>query len=369
MADRKLLTVVGTRPQFVKAAVISRAIPVMNRRQPDGLRLTEVLVHTGQHYDPNMSAVFFQELGIPSPAYQLGIGSGPHGQQTGRMLERLEGVMEAEKPDCVLVYGDTNSTVAGSLAASKLQIPSAHVEAGLRSYNRAMPEEVNRVIADHLAAFLFCPSPRAVKNLSCEGLVKGVHLVGDVMYDSLRYHLKKAERSAGILGKLGLEPRTYGLATVHRADTTGNAHTLRGLFDAFGRLGFPVIVPLHPRTAAVMSDASLPPGVRLIEPVSYYEMLVLERHARLILTDSGGVQKEAYLLQVPCVTLRTETEWVETVEAGWNHVAGTDPEAVVAAVEASLAEAPPQAGNPYGHGHAAEAILEILGRELTGHPA
>jgi len=366
MDERKLLTVVGTRPQFVKAAVISRMLPRVSQQAP-ALRLREVLVHTGQHYDPSMSSVFFEELEIPRPDHYLGVGSGSHGQQTGRMLERLEAVMDAERPDCVLVYGDTNSTLAGSLAASKLGIPSAHVEAGLRSYNRAMPEEINRVIADHLASLLFCPTTRAVKNLSCEGLVKGVHLVGDVMYDSLLHHMEKAEGSSEILNQMGLTPGEYGLATVHRADTTGDRQKLERVFEALSRLGFPVIVPLHPRTQAVLSGVVLPSGVRVVEPVSYYDMLVLERHAGLILTDSGGVQKEAYLLHVPCVTLREETEWVETVEAGWNRLAGTDPDAVVAAA-ASLRDRPPHSGNPYGNGYAAEAILETLVRYFTGQP-
>ncbi len=359
----KLLTVVGARPQFIKAAVVSRAIASFNEHRGENRQIQEVMVHTGQHYDADMSAVFFQELGIPSPAYHLGIGSCPHGQQTGRMLEGLERVMVKESPDCVLVYGDTNSTLAGGLAASKLQIPVAHVEAGLRSYNRAMPEETNRVIVDHLSSLLFCPTERAVKNLSCEGITADVHLVGDVMYDSLLYSLNRVEGNGEILDRLGLQPGKYGLATIHRAETTDEPGKLHALFSAFGRIGLPIVVPIHPRTKGVLEAAGIaqPAGdVCLIPPVSYHEMLALERHARLILTDSGGVQKEAFLLRVPCVTLRNETEWVETVDSGWNHLAGTDPVAVISAARGCLEGVPPETGTPYGDGHAAEAILNIL---------
>jgi len=359
----KLLSVVGARPQFIKAAVVSLAIPAFNHRRGNDCRIQEMLVHTGQHYDDDMSAVFFQELGIPSPACHLGVGSGPHGQQTGRMLEGLERVMEQERPDCVLVYGDTNSTLAGGLAASKLRIPIAHVEAGLRSYNRAMPEEINRVLVDHLSAVLFCPTMQAVKNLSCEGIVTGVHLVGDVMYDSLLYNVERAGRDLGVLDRLGVRSGEYALATVHRAETTDQPEILKGFFNAFGRIGLPVVIPLHPRTRTVLRQVGLsefPPDVRMVPPVSYLEMLMLEQHARLILTDSGGVQKEAFLLRVPCVTLRHETEWVETVDMGWNRLAGTDPEEIVAAARSSLERIPPEPGNPYGDGHAAERIVAVL---------
>jgi UDP-N-acetylglucosamine 2-epimerase len=359
----KLLTVVGARPQFIKAAVVSRAIHAFNTSRPRDCRIQEVMVHTGQHYDDNMSAVFFQQLNMPEPAHHLGVGSGPHGQQTARMLERLEPVLERERPDFVLAYGDTNSTLAGSLAASKLQIPVAHVEAGLRSYNRAMPEEINRVVSDHLSALLFCPTDRAVKNLSCEGIVTGVHRVGDVMYDSLLFNLARADRRAGVLAELAVRPGQYGLATIHRAETTERPETVTGVLSALGRLGLPIVVPLHPRTRAVLDAAGgsrVSGPVRLIAPVSYHEMLILERHARLILTDSGGVQKEAFLLGVPCVTLRNETEWVETVEAGWNRVAGTAPDSIEAAARLALEEDRPERGQPYGDGHAAEAILGIV---------
>lgn len=363
----KLLTVVGARPQFIKAAVVSRALPLFNGRQDGRRRIQEVLVHTGQHYDDDMSEVFFRELGIPAPTHHLGVGSGPHGQQTGRMLEGLEWVMEQEAPDMVLVYGDTNSTLAGALVAAKLRIPVAHVEAGLRSYNRAMAEEVNRVLVDHLSAWLFCPTTRAMKNLSCEGLVSGVHHVGDVMYDSLLYHLQRVDSGSDLLFRLGLRPNDYVLATIHRAEATDRPEMLRDLFQALGRVGLPVLLPLHPRTRGAMQRAGIaepPAGVRLIPPVSYHDMLSLERQARLILTDSGGVQKEAFWLGRPCVTLRAETEWVETVEAGWNRVAGTDQEQIVAAVRSALEQTPPAPGQPYGDGHAAERILDILAVQM-----
>ncbi len=361
----KLLTVVGARPQFIKAAMVSRAILTWNERKPENRHIREVLVHTGQHYHDEMSGTFFRELDIPSPAYNLEVGSGPHGQQTGRMLEKLERVIQQEKPDWALVYGDTNSTLAGGIAASKLGIPVAHVEAGLRSYNRAMPEEINRVIVDHVSSLLLCPTDRAVKNLNCEGIVEEVHLVGDVMYDSLRYNLGRIGGSTAILERLNVQPQGYGLATIHRAETTDRQETLRGLMDALARIGLPIVVPLHPRTQRVLERAGmapLPGEIRLVAPVSYHEMLVLEQHARLILTDSGGVQKEAFWLRVPCVTLRNETEWVETVESGWNRLTGTDPTQIVENARQSLQGLAPEPGAPYGDGHSAEKITGILAR-------
>lgn len=361
-----VLTVVGARPQFIKAAAVSRAFQAFNpqnRQRP----IREILVHTGQHYDAGMSEVFFRELGIPAPAHNLGVGSGLHGQQTGRMLEKLEQVMLQERPNCVLVYGDTNSTLAGGLAASKLHIPLAHVEAGLRSYRRTMPEEINRVLTDHLSSLLFCPTDQAVKNLSCEGILKGVRLVGDVMYDSLLYNLEQAPQLSGLLQPHGLHPQHYALATIHRAETTDDPRILNRVLDTLGRLELPVLVPLHPRTRAALDSSRqsrVAASVRLIEPVSYLQMLSLAKGARLILTDSGGVQKEAFWLRVPCITLRAETEWVETVEAGWNRVVGTEPQAILAAAQAALKTVPHEQGKPYGDGHAAERILETLAIEL-----
>ncbi len=365
MPTIKIMTVVGARPQFVKAASVSRAIAAHNEaggRPP----VRERIVHTGQHYDDSMSQVFFDELRIPAPAVNLDVGSGPHGRQTGAMLERLEAVLVEGKPDCVLVYGDTNSTLAGALAAAKLHIPVAHVEAGLRSYNRRMPEEINRVVADHLASLLFCPTDTAVKNLAREGVTCGVHQVGDVMYDSVLFNTALAERSSGVMARLALEPKSYFLATVHRAENTDDPDRLRGILAAFRQFDRPIILPLHPRTRKTLGQdlRSIAGRVRVVDPVSYLDMLVLEKNARLILTDSGGVQKEAYWAGVPCVTLRDETEWVELVEAGCNVVAGTDAERIVRAVGAieDRGAANPLIADPhlYGDGHCAEAIVRIL---------
>jgi len=343
----KIVTIVGARPQFIKAAVVSRAIENHNLKSFPKENLKEVLVHTGQHYDYLMDRIFFEELEIPKPHYHLGVGSGSHGKQTGVMLERIEDVLHKEKPGAVLVYGDTNSTLAGALVAAKLNILVAHVEAGLRSYNRRMPEEVNRLATDHLSAFLFCPTSQAIKNLEKEGIRPGkgriVKNVGDVMYDSILYYSKLAEQKSTILKDLGLInlqsafPRPgrggrnpqYYLATLHRAENTDDPKRLKSILKALHEIGKEalVVLPLHPRTKKVMNRYHLLPErdrVKLIDPVSYFNMLVLEKHARAILTDSGGVQKEAYWFKVPCLTLRDETEWVETVKSGWNVVVGTE---------------------------------------------
>jgi UDP-N-acetylglucosamine 2-epimerase len=348
----KVVTVVGARPQFIKAAALSRLL-----RQDH----TEVLVHTGQHYDDNMSAVFFDELAIPTPEVSLGAGSGTHASQTGAMLIGLEQVLLAEKPDWTLVYGDTNSTLAGALAAAKLNLPVAHVEAGLRSFNRAMPEEINRVLTDHVSACLLCPSQTAVENLAAEGLRRGVHLVGDVMADAQAFAAKQARRRSEVLLTLGLQPREYLLSTVHRAENTDNAARLLAILTALARLDEPVILPIHPRTRAALDRCGFTtgPNIRLIDPVGYLDMVQLEQSARLILTDSGGIQKEAYWLGVPCVTLRDETEWVETVALGWNVLAGADPDRIVQCVRSLRppTERPPLYG---GDGRAAERCLRIL---------
>jgi UDP-N-acetylglucosamine 2-epimerase len=359
----KILTVVGARPQFVKAAVIARAVAAHNARGEGLHKIEEVLLHTGQHYDDDMSGVFFRELGIPAPTHNLGVGSGSHGEQTGRMLAGIERVLFQEKPDCVLVYGDTNSTLAGGLAACKLNIPVAHVEAGLRSYNSAMPEEINRVLVDHLSSLLFCPTSRSQKNLSCEGLVRGVHVVGDVMYDSLLYNLDRVNGNMQALSRLGLKPEQYGLATLHRAEITSQPEILKELLQALELIGFPIVVPVHPRTRDVLNKAgewSTPKCVRLVAPLSYHDMLVMEKHARIILTDSGGVQKEAFMMRVPCITLRNETEWMETIETGWNHLAGTDPERLVTMAHAALNQSRADPGFSYGDGRSAERILGVL---------
>ena len=315
----KVVSVVGARPNFVKLAPLSPQI----RRH-----CRELIIHTGQHYDYLMDRIFFDELGIPAPDYHLGVGSGPHGAQTGAMLGKIEEILCAEDPDTVIVFGDTNSTLAGALASVKLHIPVAHVEAGLRSFDRQMPEEVNRVLVDHSASLLFCPTPTAVENLAHEGIRAGVFYTGDVMEDILGQCLRIAEGQSRIHAHLGIVPGEYCLATVHRAENTDNDTRLRSIIAAFGDLGETLVFPCHPRTAKRLEslglNCTLPETVHIIPPVGYLDMLMLERHARVILTDSGGVQKEAFLLGVPCVTLRDTTEWVETVRDGWNVLAGAD---------------------------------------------
>ncbi len=345
----KIVTIVGARPQFIKAAAVSRKL-----RQ----KHTGILVHTGQHYDGNMSAIFFDELGIPAPDYNLGIGSGLHGAQTGAMLAAIEKVLLAEKPERLLVYGDTNSTIAGALAAAKLHIPVAHVEAGLRSFNRRMPEETNRVLTDHISDLLLCPSQTAVDNLAAEGITDGVHLVGDVMFDALMYAVKRAETESHILETLGLQAKHYLLATVHRAENTDDPAKLRAIFDAFEAIDEPIVLPLHPRTAKMLDKFNLKPesrNLKLIEPVGYLDMATLTQSARMVITDSGGLQKEAYWLGVPCITLRRDTEWLETVEAGWNVLIGADGSRLVDAVREF---ATPNAHPPlYGDGSAGSRVV------------
>jgi UDP-GlcNAc3NAcA epimerase len=366
----QIVSIVGARPQFIKAATVSRAIAA-HKEIGAGTILEEKLVHTGQHYDDNMSKVFFEELEIPQPAYNLGIGSGSHGRQTGRMLERIEQVLLSEKPDLVLVYGDTNSTLAGALAAAKLHIPIAHVEAGLRSFVRTMPEEVNRVLTDHVSDLLFCPTSTAVTNLTREGIDTGVHHVGDVMYDSTLFYARKvAPLEKGVLQRLGVAPKSFYLATVHRAENTDRPERLAGIFGAFAEIAMqdcPVIIPLHPRTVRYIHQhgVQISNNVRIIDPASYLEMIVLEKNALKILTDSGGVQREAYSLGVPCVTLRGETEWLETVEAGWNILAGSDKRAIVTAARAP-APCGMNDGDFYGTGNAANRICEVLAQHRIG---
>lgn len=354
---RKIYSVIGARPQFVKAAVVSRALAQHGN-------IVERLVHTGQHYDHAMSEIFFTELGLPAPHVNLGIGSGAHGAQTGRMLEALEKLFIDEKPDRVLIYGDTNSTLAAALAAAKLHIPVDHVEAGLRSFNRAMPEEINRVVADALSDQLFAPTEAAVGHLRREGIPETrIHRVGDVMYDATLLFGERAD--GGALTRLGLTPKTYVLATIHRAENTDDPDRLRLLFDALARVAAEllVVLPIHPRTRQRARALGLldgpSKGFNLIEPVGYFDMLALEREARVIATDSGGVQKEAFFHHVPCVTLRTETEWVELVDSGWNRLAPPDSaDAVAAAIHRAAtldlsALAHPDA---YGDGQAAAHI-------------
>lgn len=358
-----VITIVGARPQFIKAAVVSRALAARGG-------VHERLLHTGQHYDDRMSGVFFEELGLATPEWDLGVGSGPHGAQTARMLEGIEAILVEQRPDWVLVYGDTNSTLAGALAAAKLGLPVAHVEAGLRSFNRAMPEEINRVVTDHLADLLLAPTPQAMAHLAREGIAAGrCHLVGDVMYDSVVDLGERAAARRDLLAREGLAPGGYVLATIHRAENTTSAdqvvRILGGL--AAAAVECPVVLPLHPRARALLEAAGSRfqpgPGLRLLEPVGYLDMLALERGARLVVTDSGGVQKEAFFQRVPCLTLRHETEWTELVEAGWNRLVPPDSaETITAAVRAALHRPlPPEPPAPlYGGGTAGQAIAELL---------
>ena len=397
----KIATVVGARPQFIKAAAVSRAISGHNvSSKASGM--TEVIIHTGQHYDEKMSQLFFDELHIPRPDYNLEVGSGPHGAQTGTMLAGIEKILMEEKPDLVLTYGDTNSTLAGALAASKLHGISAHVEAGLRSYNRRMPEEINRIVADRVSNILFCPTGTALRNLEQEGLITDpagqsarfsfnsqvAFNVGDVMYDSILFNEKLSGQKSRILADFGLasgsvrpDIRPYCLATVHRPENTDNPENLFNIIRALARVSAEcgVVLPLHPRTAKCLRDfGGLPASdnhLMVIDPVGYLDMIQLEKHSRVILTDSGGIQKEAFMLGVPCVTLRNETEWVETVQSGWNTLAGSDPDSIAKAfirIERrakndppfvpSGAKAPssPEARQPYGDGKAAEKIIQTI---------
>jgi UDP-GlcNAc3NAcA epimerase len=347
-----VLTVVGARPQFIKAAPVCRAL--------SELSMSEVLVHTGQHFDPLMSEVFFRELDIPRPACNLEVAGLGHGAMTGRMLERLEKTLVETAPRLVLVYGDTNSTLAGALAAAKLHIPVAHVEAGLRSFNRTMPEEINRVVVDHLSSLLFCPSATAVANLTAEGISAGVHVVGDVMYDTTLAAIREARESCTILATLALEPGAYAVATVHRAENTEDMDRFSAIMAWLERAGSrtPVIWPVHPRTRRLIdTTGSCPKGVRLIEPLGYLDMTWLVHHAAAVYTDSGGLQKEAYFHRVPCVTLRDETEWVETIEAGWNRL-WTVPD-----------YAPRREISDYGDGTAAQQIARSLRNHLSSTSA
>jgi UDP-N-acetylglucosamine 2-epimerase len=364
----KIVAVVGARPQFIKAAPISRAVAEHNHMAPLSSCIKEVIVHTGQHYDHNMSQVFFKEMHIPEPHINLGVGSGPHGKQTGEMLIRIEEVLQGEKPDWVLVYGDTNSTLAGALAACKCHIRVAHIEAGLRSFNREMPEEHNRVLTDHCADLLFCPTQTAMDNLAREGITQGVHLVGDTMYDGVLQFAEIARRRSTILRDLGLKPKEYLLATVHRPYNTDNPANLGNILAAFAEIEESVIFPVHPRTRrkiaefGLLNPKSASRNPKIFDPVGYLDMLVLEQNANMILTDSGGMQKEAYFFGVPCLTLRPETEWVETIEAGWNVLVEANKNMIV---DSMARFQTPDARPPfYGDGTAAKECVRLL---VTNH--
>ena len=345
----KVLTVIGARPQIIKAAAVSNKLRKKHK---------EVLVHTGQHYDENMSNVFFEQMNVPKPEINLHIGSGCHGEQTGRMMAELEKICINEKPDFVMVYGDTNSTLAGTLAASKLHIPVAHVEAGLRSFNKKMPEEQNRIVADHLSTLLFAPTKSAADNLAKENIISGVHIVGDVMFD-VTLSFSKLINEQEMTKRLQIS-RPYLLATVHRAENTDDSARLGNIVEALNQASLPIVLPLHPRTKKYMEkfELSFSSNVHVIEPVGYLEMLFLEKHAEKILTDSGGVQKEAFFLDKPCITLRNETEWCDTVETGWNTLVGCDVNKILDAIDnfTPVGSAP----RLYGSGDAADIIIETL---------
>lgn len=354
----KICTVIGARPQFIKAAAVSSAIA-------DASSIEEVIIHTGQHYDPEMSDIFFTELKIPKEKYNLNAGSGSHAEQTAKMLVEIEKVLLTERPDWVLLYGDTNSTVAGALAAIKLHIPIAHVEAGMRSFNRNMPEEINRVVTDHISEINLCSTATAVKNLETEGRKHTAFLVGDVMYDIALKTIKPAEKSCAPFSKYNLKRDSYILMTCHRAENTDSKENMANIVRAVNDIAakIPVLLPMHPRTKKFLKEYNLAfsSNVNIVQPISYLEMILLEKYAKIILTDSGGVQKEAFFYSVPCVTMRDETEWVETRDSGWNIITGADYDKITAAVYGFLKKKPePCSELPYGDGKASEKILKIL---------
>ena len=350
----KIASVVGVRPQFVKASVVSKELRKNNE---------ECLIHTGQHYDYEMNKIFFEELGIPEPNYYLGVGSGLHGYQTGEMLRKLEEVLKIEKPDLVLTYGDTNSTLAGALAAAKLGIKNAHIESGLRSFDRSMPEEINRILTDHCSDILFCPTQNAVDNLGGEGITKNVYLTGDVMVDSLLFNKEIAETKSSILSDLNLKKKDYLVATIHRASNTDNIENLQNIIEAFQELNENIVFPVHPRTEKLLKSHglydSLSSSVKLIKPLGFLDFIKLMNHAKMILTDSGGVQKEAYILKVPCVTLRENTEWIETIKDGWNVLVGSNKDKIIEAVNTFMPSIQEHQSR-FGNGSASNRIAAII---------
>ena len=354
---KKIVTIVGARPQFVKAAVVSRAL------EKSGIE--EVIVHTGQHYDPNMSALFFEEMQIPLPKYNLEISNLSHGAMTGRMLEEIEKILIAEMPELVLVYGDTNSTLAGALAASKLHISVGHVEAGLRSFNNLMPEEINRVLTDRIASVLFVPTTTAMENLRKEGFENfdcQVINCGDVMQDAALFYAGISDQHSTIMAQLNLENAPFCLATLHRQENTDDPKKLKNIFDALNEINRTtrIVLPIHPRTRKIMTEAGIHPSFELIDPVGYLDMIQLLKNCRTVLTDSGGLQKESYFFKKYCITLRDETEWIELVQNGYNLLAGNDPSKILEAYLELLSKASDFSGNLYGDGHASEIIAEYL---------
>lgn len=355
---KKIISIVGARPQFIKAAVVSRALQHM------GGAVQEKIIHTGQHFDDNMSAVFFKELEIPEPHFHLGVGGGTHGQNTGRMLENIEEVLLQEKPCMVLVYGDTNSTLAGALAASKLHIPLAHVEAGLRSFNKKMPEEINRILTDHAADILFTPTDTATRNALAEGIApEKIQQVGDVMYDAALYYAAKAIQHEAVLERLSLKSGTFILVTLHRAEMVDHRQRLQQVLNAVARGGMPVVMPMHPRTKKRLEefDTIIPKNILIIEPLGYLDITVLVQHAAIVATDSGGLQKEACFHKTPCITLRDETEWVELCDCGANILTGADEARIAAAIQQSLTTGAAVFSKPlYGNGDAGELIAASI---------
>lgn len=350
----KIASIVGARPQFVKCSVLSREIRKNHQ---------EILIHTGQHYDYEMSKVFFRELEIPEPDYHLNVGSGTHAYQVGEMLMRIEAALIDEKPQLIIVYGDTNSTLAGALASAKLQIKLGHVEAGLRSYDKSMPEEINRILTDHCSDYLFCPTQTGVDNLGKEGIVRNVYLTGDVMLDALLFAREIAEKSE-ILEKLNLRNKEYLVATIHRKSNVDNESNIRAIVDALCRIDETVVFPVHPGTEKALKQyglyQKLERRIKIIKPLGYIEFIKLLNHAKKVLTDSGGVQKEAYLLKIPCITLRDNTEWVETVKDGWNVLVGVDTEKIVSTVYVFEPSLDKHTGS-FGKGNASRSIIEIIG--------
>ncbi|MBK8944734.1 MAG: UDP-N-acetylglucosamine 2-epimerase (non-hydrolyzing) [Ignavibacteriae bacterium] len=344
----KIIEIIGARPQFVKAAVVSKQL----RKFPE---VKDLILHTGQHYDENMSKVFFDELQIPKPDFNLNVGSGHHGKQTALMLEGIERILIDENPDWVLVYGDTNSTIAGSLAASKLHIKVAHVEAGLRSFNRLMPEEINRITTDHISDILFAPTQNAMNLLGKEGLKNRSYFSGDVMFDSVLFYRNLAEEKLSLYQITHLNE--FYLATIHRQENTDDINRLQNIFTAFSNLDFPVLLPLHPRTQKYLQQIKFSENVKIINPVSYLEMIILLKNCKKVLTDSGGLQKEAYFLQKQCITLREETEWIETLENNWNFIVGTDVTKILNSAKLSPTS---KQKNYFGDGNAGELIANYL---------
>jgi UDP-N-acetylglucosamine 2-epimerase len=359
LADmKKVITIIGARPQFIKCAPLSLQLADY---------FEEILVHTGQHYDNNMSRAFFEELGIRKPDYNLNVGSASHTVQTANIMIKLEEVIQKTRPDLIIVFGDTNSTLAGSLVGAKLQIPIAHVEAGLRSYNKCMPEELNRITADHYSSMLFCPGKTALKNLRREGIVKNVFLVGDVMMDALRHNIKKIN-SNKILGKVNIKSKEkYYFLTMHRQENTDNLERLSDILNMIGTAKLKVIFPIHPRTRKAINQNSIriPKNICIIEPVNYIESLALQKNSQIIITDSGGIQKEAYFLGIPCITIRNETEWTETVKEGCNILTGADVKKFNVALEKYSDYKFPARKNLYGSGKTSEKIARILHKNFS----